>query len=123
MEELTHTELDYFKQMLADQLAELLVTAEKTVSSMVQPGDWASDPLDQATIEDTRTYTLRIRDRESQLIKKIKTALAKIDEGTFGICEECGEEIALARLKARPVTAYCIQCKTKIESLEKFAGA
>jgi DnaK suppressor protein len=122
MNTLTQKELKNFKQVLTQQLAELLATAEQTVSSMVQPGDWASDPLDQAAIEDTRAYTLRIRDRESHLIKKISGALAKIDEGTFGICEACGEEISLARLTARPVTAFCIQCKTRMEALEKATG-
>ncbi len=122
MEALQPEDVAFFKKMLAQQLNELLTTAEKTVSSLIQSGEWAADPLDQAAMDSERNYTLRIRDRESHLIKKIKNALSKIDEGSFGICEACGEEIALARLKARPVTSYCIQCKTQMEAFEKEVG-
>jgi DnaK suppressor protein len=65
---------------------------------------------------------LRIRDREHKLIKKIKKALDRIENGTFGICESCGEEISIKRLKARPVTSQCIECKSKEEALEKALG-
>jgi DnaK suppressor protein len=116
-------DIAYFKTALARQLEELLTVAEKTVNDLVQSSEWAADPLDQAVMEADRSYTLRIRDRESHLIKKIKTALVKIEEGTFGICEVCEDEIALARLKARPVTAYCIQCKTQLEAFEKGGRA
>ncbi len=121
MEAMGPEDLAYFKELLTRQLNELLNTAEKTVGTLVQGGEWAADPLDQAAMETTRTYTLRIRDRESHLIKKIKEALVKIEDGTFGICEACGEEIALSRLKARPVTSYCIRCKTQMEAFEKVA--
>jgi len=65
---------------------------------------------------------LRIRDRESKLILKVKKALVRIEIGTFGICEACGEDISFDRLKARPVTTQCIDCKTKEENLEKALG-
>jgi len=65
---------------------------------------------------------LRIRDRESKLIKKIKKALARIENGTFGTCETCGEDISIERMKARPVTSQCIDCKSKEEALEKALG-
>lgn len=122
MEEIGPQEVAFFKELLIQQLGELLSNAEKTVGSLVRDGDWTADPIDQASREADRNYTLRIRDRESHLIKKINTALAKIEDGTFGICENCGEEIALARLKARPVAAHCIQCKTKMEAFEKVSG-
>jgi DnaK suppressor protein len=115
-------DLDYFKELLNHQLEDLLTRAEKTVSALVQSDENAADPVDQATMETDRNYTLRIRDRESHLIKKIKTAIGKIEDGTFGTCESCGEEIAKARLMARPVTAYCIQCKTRMEAMEKVSG-
>jgi len=122
MEEIRPEDMAYFKELLTKQLEELLSMAEKTVSTLIQIGEWAADPVDQASMETDRNYTLRIRDRESHLIKKINAALAKIDDGSFGICEECGDEITLARLKARPVTAYCIQCKTQMEAFEKVSG-
>lgn len=121
MEAMQPEDMVFFKELLTQQLNELLTMAEKTVGTLVQSGEWAADPLDQATMETDRTYTLRIRDRESHLIKKIKSALDKIQDGSFGICEACGEEIALARLKARPVTSYCIRCKTQMEAFEKVA--
>jgi DnaK suppressor protein len=121
MEAMQPEDLAMFKELLIQQLNELLNAAEKTVGTMVQSGEWAADPLDQAAMETNRTYTLRLRDRESHLIKKIKSALVKIDDGSFGICEACGEDIAMSRLKARPVTSYCIRCKTQMEAFEKVA--
>lgn len=120
--EIDPKDIAFFKTLLTEQLDELLYRAGRTVGDLVQPGDVASDPLDQAALESERNYTLRIRDRESRLIKKIKTALQKIDDGSFGTCEECGDEITVARLRARPVTAYCIQCKTRMEAMERAVG-
>lgn len=122
MEILLPEDKAFFKELLTQQLNELLTTAEKTVGSLVLSEVQAADPLDQASLDNDRNYTLRIRDRESHLIKKIKTALAKIDDGSFGICDRCGEDITLARLKARPVTSYCIRCKTQLEAFEKVSG-
>lgn len=122
MESLTPEDVAFFKESLLNQLDELLSAAEKTVGLLVKSDSQMADPLDQASIDNERNYTLRIRSRESHLIRKIKTTLEKIDDGTFGICEECDEDIGLARLKARPVTAYCIQCKTKMEAVEKVSG-
>jgi len=65
---------------------------------------------------------LRIRDRENKLLKKIKAALDRIDDDTFGICEKCGEDISLKRLEVRPVTTQCINCKTKEEAVERSLG-
>jgi DnaK suppressor protein len=65
---------------------------------------------------------LRLRDRDRKLIRKIEEALERIEDGTFGICEECGEEIGIPRLKARPVTTLCIKCKSKQEEEEALLG-
>jgi DnaK suppressor protein len=77
------------------------------------------DPNDRASQESDRTFELRIRDRERRLLAKIREALERIDDGTFGVCEECGEEISEARLRARPVTTLCIDCKMEEERQEK----
>jgi DnaK suppressor protein len=82
----------------------------------------ASDPLDRAALDSGRTETLRYRERESRPIRKIKMTLEKIEDNEFGICEGCGEEIPLKRLIARPVTAHCIGCKTKMEAAERVFG-
>jgi DnaK suppressor protein len=111
-----------FKDLLEQRLDELLNRAGDTVSGMTQSKDNFPDPTDRASLEADRNFMLRIRDREHKLIKKIKKALERIDNGTFGICESCGEEIDIKRLKARPVTTQCIECKTKDEAMEKALG-
>lgn len=112
-------DLDLFKKLLTEQLNELLGLANNTISSLLDVVDRAPDPLDRATLESDRNAMLRIRDRESKLIRKIKKTLESIDDGTFGICEMCEEEINFERLKARPVTSHCIKCKTIMEAVEK----
>ena len=111
--------LAYFHELLTERLKVLLSEAEKTVNGMTNDKDTFPDPTDRANLETDRNFLLRIRDRERKLILKIKEALARIEDGSFGICEECGAEISEERLKARPVTTLCIECKTKAEAEEK----
>lgn len=73
-------------------------------------------------METDRNFMLRIRDRELKLIKKIKKALDRIDNGTFGVCESCGDPIGEKRLNARPVTTQCIDCKEAEEATERALG-
>jgi DnaK suppressor protein len=113
---------EYFKELLTNRLDELLNHADITVSGMTAPKENFPDPTDRASLESDRNFMLRIRDRENKLIKKIKKALDRIETGTFGVCEKCGEDITLKRLKARPVTTQCIDCKTKEEAFEKALG-
>jgi DnaK suppressor protein len=115
-------DIEYFRQLLTDQLQDLLAQADDTVSGMTAQKENFPDPTDRASLEADRNFMLRIRDREHKLIKKIEKALERIDNGTFGICESCGEEIGIERLKARPVTSQCIECKSKEEALEKALG-
>ncbi|MEA3428931.1 MAG: RNA polymerase-binding protein DksA [Thermodesulfobacteriota bacterium] len=115
-------DVQYFKELLTRRLEELLSHGDDTVLGMTTPKENFPDPTDRASLESDRNFMLRIRDRENKLIKKIKKALARIDNGTFGICEKCGEDISINRLKARPVTTQCIECKTKEEALEKALG-
>jgi DnaK suppressor protein len=89
---------------------------------MIDEKENLPDPADRATLESDRNFTLRIRDRERQLIGKIKDALERIEDGTYGICESCEEEISEKRLKARPVTTLCIDCKKKQEDEERLKG-
>ena len=81
------------------------------------------DPTDRATLESDRNFMLRIRDRERKLISKIKEAIQRIEDGEFGVCESCGDDIGIDRLKARPVTTLCIDCKRKQEAGEKARGS
>jgi DnaK suppressor protein len=111
---------EYFRAVLQDEMRTLLEEAEKTVSEMTADNTNFPDPNDRATQESDRSFELRIRDRERKLINKIREALERIDEDTFGTCELCGEQIGEARLKARPVTTLCIDCKIEQEKKEKL---
>ena len=111
--------LDSFKVILLERKNTLLEQAYQTVNrGVTKENEHLSDYADIATVESDRTFQLRIRDRERKLLKKIDQTLERIDDGTFGLCERCGEEIGEKRLKARPVTTYCINCKTKLEEQE-----
>jgi DnaK suppressor protein len=112
--------LEYFRGILLEEMRILREEAEKTVSEMTLDSTNFPDPNDRATQESDRSFELRIRDRERRLINKIQEALARIDAGIFGICEVCEEEISEARLKARPVTTLCIDCKMEQEQKEKL---
>ena len=115
-------DLEFFRHLLTQWMEELLDHADDTVEGLLDSRENLADPLDRASAESDRTWTLRIRGRESMLIKKIRKSLEAIESEEYGICEDCGEEISIERLKARPVTSFCIGCKTKRESIEKLAG-
>lgn len=119
---LSNEEKKYYQDVLNGWLDSLLKEANKTVSGMTDEGDNFPDPTDRAAMESDRNFTLRLRDRERKLIGKIKEALQRIENDTFGICEDCGEYISENRLKARPVTTLCIKCKKKQENEEKLRG-
>jgi DnaK suppressor protein len=110
----------FFKGLLEGRLRVLLEEAGKTCTDMRQDGDGDfPDPTDRASLESDRNFLLRIKDRERKLIMKVKEALDRIDDGTFGICESCGRPISEKRLMARPVTTQCIDCKTEEEKKER----
>jgi DnaK suppressor protein len=115
-------DLEYFRKMLTRWQEDLYKQADVTVSDLQEPTVKAIDPVDQASLEETRALTLRIRNRESRLIGKINQSLVRIEEGTFGICDMCGKGISLQRLNVRPVTNFCITCKNKMEALEETIG-
>lgn len=113
-------QMSEFKELLNQQLESLLQEVGKTVTEMTEEKTNFPDPTDRASLESDRNFELRIRDRERKLINKIREALARIDEGTFGLCESCEEPIGIERLRARPVTTLCIECKTEQERQEKI---
>ena len=115
-------DLDFFKNMLNGMIEEALRQSSSTLEDMTDNNEAFADPADRATVESDRAFTLRIRDRERQLIKKIKGALQRIEEGSYGVCEECGDDIGVPRLKARPVTRLCINCKSRQEEDEHLRG-
>ena len=111
----------YFKGILETKLHTLLEEAERTVTGMASEhdGDFP-DPTDRASLESDRNFVLRIKDRERKLITKIREALERVEDGSFGICESCGRPISEKRLMARPVTTECIDCKTEEEKRERM---
>jgi len=112
-----------FRKMLEESKKNLLSAARKT---MMEESNFDTDDLpdeiDLASSEYSQSMVFRLRDREKFLLKKIDKALGRIEEGTFGICERCEEEISLKRLEARPVTTLCIRCKEEQEKKEKSYG-
>lgn len=115
------TILAEFRQLLQQQMDELVQDAGKTVSEMTEEKTNFPDPTDRASLESDRNFELRIRDRERKLINKIRQALERIDDETFGLCESCEEPIGVERLRARPVTTLCIDCKTEEERQERIS--
>ncbi|MBI5560533.1 MAG: RNA polymerase-binding protein DksA [Deltaproteobacteria bacterium] len=115
--------LGYFKILLNSRLEELLNEAKTTVSGMNKTDEeHFPDPTDRASHETDRNFTLRVKDMERKLVAKVREALKRIDDGTYGVCELCGEGISEKRLEARPVTTCCIECKKEEEELEKQRG-
>jgi len=113
----------YFTNLLNKQLNELLKKEKDIpVTSVVGVSGQAPDFTDQATFESDMDLNIHMKERENKLIFKIKEALERIENGTYGICEVCGEDITETRLKARPVTTVCITCKKNQENQEKLRG-
>jgi DnaK suppressor protein len=109
------------KKKLEKQREELLSEAEHTLNNKIsKEKESFPDPTDQAVAELDNNFLLRLRGREQKLLKKIEEAISRIDSGTYGICESCGEKINIKRLEARPVTTLCIECKTRQEEEEKI---
>jgi DnaK suppressor protein len=112
-------QLDHFRQIMNDIKAGLGKDIDRTVHTMQDEATVFADPNDRATQESDMGLELRNRDRERKLIKKINEMLAKIDAGEYGYCDNCGVEIGLNRLEARPTATLCIDCKTLDEIREK----
>lgn len=116
-------ELNRYRKILEEKKEEILANAKKTLNhDMTLDADDMPDEMDLASSEYLQSFTFRLRGREKTFLKKIDHALAKIDEGTFGICEECEEPISAKRLDARPETTLCIRCKEDQERTEKSFG-
>lgn len=112
-------QLKHFKKLLLAWKEQLEIEAEETVKHLKTDSNNLADPNDRATQESEFGLELRTRDRERKLLRKIQVSLVKIDEGTFGYCEETGEEIGLKRLEARPVATYTLEAQERREITEK----
>jgi DnaK suppressor protein len=120
---LNKRDLQRFRKILLAQRDELQGNAKRALSGdiHVDPDDFP-DEIDTASSEVTLQFTGRLREREQGLLAKIDAALQKIDDGEYGDCMNCGEDIGVKRLKARPVAELCIDCKSEQEKLERRTG-
>ena len=117
-------ELELFHRLLEERKREILLEAERALGAMnSSPEESYADPNDRASLESDRNFTLRMRDRERKLLGKIDEAFARIEAGSYGRCEECGGDIGIERLRARPVTTLCITCKSAQEARERQGPA
>ena len=112
-------QIEHFRLILNTLKSELGEDIDRTVHTMQDEATVFADPNDRATQESDMGLELRNRDRERKLIKKINEMIAKIDAGEYGYCDNCGVEIGLSRLEARPTATLCIDCKTLDEIREK----
>ncbi len=114
--------LSKFKKQLEGMKGNIITDVEQTLEEMTSQSGNIPDPNDRASVESDRSFELRIRGRERKLMDKVDEALDRIDDGTYGVCDGCGDDIASKRLEARPVAKFCIECKTQQEQKEKAQG-
>lgn len=112
------TQLEKFRIRLEKMQRDIVGESEETVLGMQEESTLFPDPNDRASLETEHINNLRIRDRERKLLSKVQEALVRLENKTFGICEECGDEIGEERLLIRPVTTYCVSCKESLEAEE-----
>ena len=118
-EYMNETQEAHFRDILHRWKLELMEEVDRTVHHMQDEAANFPDPNDRATQESEFAMELRTRDRERKLIKKIEESLSDIDSGEYGYCEQCGVEIGIRRLEARPTATLCIDCKSLDEIREK----
>ena len=111
-------QLEKIKVRLEEMQAEILGESEETVHGMQEESTLYPDPNDRASLETEHINNLLIRDRERKLLGKVEEALERVENKTFGYCEECGNEIGKERLLIRPVTTFCVACKESLEAEE-----
>ena len=111
-------QLEQIKVRLEEMQAEILGESEETVHGMQEESTLYPDPNDRASLETEHINNLRIRDRERKLLSKVEEALERVENKTFGYCEECGNEVGEERLLIRPVTTFCVTCKESQEAVE-----
>lgn len=112
-------QLAHFRAILTSWKRELMNEVDRTVHHMQDEAANFPDPNDRATQESEFGLELRTRDRERKLLRKINAAIARIEDGTYGYCEETGEEIGLKRLEARPVATLCLEAQERREMSER----
>ncbi len=116
---MSENQLEHFGEILNSWKRELMDEVDRTVHHMQDEAANFPDPNDRATQESEFGLELRTRDRERKLLRKIDSALIRIDDGSYGFCDETGEEIGLKRLEARPVATLCVEAQERREMAER----
>lgn len=112
-------QLEYFRQKLIGWKEDILKVSKETLESIKQEGLAQPDPNDRASLETDVGIELRTRDRQRKLINKIDSALMRVEDGTYGFCEETGEPIGIRRLEARPIATLCLAAQERHEKHER----
>ena len=115
-------DLNHFKKILIQQLRDLLGRSDCSLDELDIADNNLSDLLDRASQISEREFSHHLCSREKLHMRRIERSLQDIEEGVYGLCEQCGEDISLKRLKVRPIARYCIDCKTQLEKTEKLTG-
>lgn len=110
-----HADLSYFRALLSRTLERLTLSSAEGLSELVDERETLPDLADRATQETDRDMSLIMRERDRRLLREVRQALQRMDNGEYGVCEECGEEIPLPRLKAQPMATLCVACKQSLE--------
>ncbi|PXX47745.1 RNA polymerase-binding protein DksA [Undibacterium pigrum] len=121
MDYMNDAQLAFFRSRLQEIEINLLQNAHETTVHL-QESELFADPADRATLEEEQALELRTRDRESKLLKKVRSAIARIDEGDYGWCEDTGEPIGVERLLARPTATLSLEAQQRHEKRQKLFG-
>jgi DnaK suppressor protein len=115
-------DLNYLKKILIQQLMELLDRSDCSLDELEETDNNLSDLLDRASQISEREFSHHLCSREKLYMRRIERSLQDIEDGVYGLCDQCEEDISFKRLKARPTARYCIGCKTQLEKMEKLTG-
>lgn len=112
-------QLEMFRKILKDRLTALETAAASRLGELVDQRDVLADTTDIASEESDRDMTLRMQDHERKIVDEIRAALKRLQDGEYGVCEACGDEVGERRLLARPTARHCIDCMTEIEATQR----
>ncbi|NIP32549.1 RNA polymerase-binding protein DksA [Candidatus Saccharibacteria bacterium] len=115
--------LQYFRRKLTAQLQDYLAGSDCNLDDLKAPDEHLADPVDQAAYTTERNFSHHLCSRNNRVIREIEQALQDIENGDYGICDRCNEDIPIKRLKVRPMARYCISCKGELEKKQILTGS
>jgi len=115
--------LQYFKRKLTAQLQDLMTGSDCNLDDLQTPDEHLADPIDRAAYTTERNFSHHLCGRNNRVLREIEQALQDIEDGEYGICDLCNEDIPIKRLKVRPIARYCISCKSQLENEQMLTGS